>query len=95
MGRGLSRKCSRITASVFHYDIDDVLADGKRRRSRRRRDVAHMHDAFGVNDVKVVNQFAIDVQGLRANARSTRRQIVRTEFRHKPLERPDESRLAP
>ena len=95
MGRGLSRECSRITASVFHYDIDDVLANGKRRRSRRRRDVAHMHDAFRVNDVKVVNQFTVDVQGLRTNARSTRNQIVGSEFWHKPLERPDKSRLAP
>ena len=95
MGRGLSRECSRITASVFHYDIDDVLANGKRRRSRRRRDIAHMHDPFGVNDVKVVNQFAIDVQGLRANSRSTRCQVLRAEFWHKALECSDKSRLAP
>jgi hypothetical protein len=74
--------------------VRDFLSDGERRGGAGAGSVQHMQRAIAFDEPKILHHLAILRDGLRTNARASRRQIFGTNFRHQGVERPAEELLA-
>ena len=55
---------AQVSIRMLHNHIDNMSGDRKGCCSRGRGDIGNMHDALGINEVKIINKIALQIQTL-------------------------------